>query len=53
VRLAGKLGILPLMSVLTTQQIEQALEQAGFSVVDKVMFSQKNAEYTLFARKSE
>mgnify|MGYP001066235309 CR=1 FL=1 len=52
VRLAGKLGFLPLMSLLTTQQIEQALEQAGFSVVDKVMFSQKNAEYTLFARKS-
>ena len=52
VRLGGKLGFLPLMSLLTTQQIEQALEQAGFSVVDKVMFSQENAEYTLFARKS-
>jgi len=51
VRIVGKLGLLPLMSLLTTRQIEAALEQAGFSVIDKVMFSQKNNEYTLFARK--
>ncbi|MCW8962197.1 MAG: class I SAM-dependent methyltransferase [Gammaproteobacteria bacterium] len=50
-RLAGKSGFLPLMSVLTTRQIEQALEQAGFSIVDKTKFSESNDEYTLLAKK--
>ncbi len=50
-RLAGKLGFLPLINPLTTQQIEQALEQAGFSIVDKTRFSESNDEYTLIARK--
>jgi hypothetical protein len=27
------------------------MERAGFSLVDKVQFSESNAEYTLFARK--
>ena len=51
VRLAGKLGFLPLINLLTTRQIEQALEQAGFSIVDKTRFSQSNDEYTLIAKK--
>jgi len=50
-RLAGKLGFLPLINPLTTRQIEQALEQAGFSIVDKTRFSESNEEYTLIARK--
>ena len=50
-RLAGKIGFLPLINLLTTQQIEQALEQAGFSIVDKTRFSASNDEYTLTARK--
>ena len=51
VRLAGKFGFLPLINLLTTRQIEQALEQAGFSIVDKNKFSESNDEYTLIAKK--
>jgi 2-polyprenyl-3-methyl-5-hydroxy-6-metoxy-1,4-benzoquinol methylase len=51
VRIAGKLGLLPLINLLTTRQIEQTLEQAGFSIVDKTRFSESNGEYTLIAKK--
>ena len=51
VRIAGKLGFLPLINLLTTRKIEQALEQAGFSIVDKTRFSESNDEYTLIAKK--
>ena len=51
VRLAGKLGFMPLINLLSTQQIEQALEQAGFSVIEKIKFSESNDEYTLIAKK--
>jgi len=51
VRLAGKLGFLPLINLLTTQQLEQALGQTGFSIVDKAKFSESNDEYTLIAKK--
>jgi 2-polyprenyl-3-methyl-5-hydroxy-6-metoxy-1,4-benzoquinol methylase len=48
---AGHLGFLPKMNLLTTRQLQQAMERAGFILVDKVQFSESNAEYTLFARK--
>jgi ubiquinone/menaquinone biosynthesis C-methylase UbiE len=51
VRFAGQLGLLPKINLLTTRQLEQAMEQADFMLVDKVRFSESNAEYTLFARK--
>ena len=51
IRLAGKLGFLPLISLLTTQRLEQALGQAGFSIVYKAKFSESNDEYTLIAKK--
>jgi ubiquinone/menaquinone biosynthesis C-methylase UbiE len=51
VRLAGKLGFLPLINLLTTRQLEQALGQAGFSLVEKAKFSESNDEYTLIAKK--
>ncbi len=51
VRFVGKLGFLPLINLLTTRRIEQALEQAGFSIVDKTKFSESNDEYTLIAKK--
>jgi len=51
IRSGGKLGILPLINLLTTRQIEQALERAGFSIVGKTKFSESNDEYTLIARK--
>ena len=50
-RSAGKLGLLPMINPLTTRHIEQALERAGFSIVDKTKFSESNDEYTLIARK--
>ncbi len=50
-RLAGILGFFPLINPLTTQQIEQTLEQAGFSIIDKTKFSELNDEYTLIAKK--
>lgn len=51
VRLAGKLGLLPLINLLSTQQIEQTLKQTGFSIVEKIKFSESNDEYTFIARK--
>ena len=51
VRFAGHLGLLPTINLLTTRQLEQAMEEAGFILVDKVQFSESNAEHTLFARK--
>jgi len=51
VRIAGKLGFLPLINLLTTRQIEQTLEKAGFSIIDKTRFSESNDEYTLIAKK--
>jgi ubiquinone/menaquinone biosynthesis C-methylase UbiE len=51
VRIAGKLGFLPLINLLSTQQLEQALSLAGFSVIDKTKFSESNEEYTLIAKK--
>ena len=50
-RFAGDLGLLPKINLLTTSQLERTMEQAGFILVDKVRFSESNAEYTLFARK--
>lgn len=51
VRLAGKLGLLPLVNILTIQQIEQALELAGFRIVEKTKFSSSTDEYTIVAKK--
>jgi len=50
-RFAGHLGFLPKINLLTTRQLQQVMEQTGFILVDKVLFSESNAEYTLFARK--
>ena len=50
-RIAGKLGFLPLINLLTTRQIELALEQAGFIIVDKTKYSESTDEYTLVAKK--
>lgn len=51
-RLAGLLGLMPLIKPLTTRQLEQALEKAGFVIVDKTRFSQHaDAEFTFVARK--
>ncbi|MDJ0834406.1 MAG: class I SAM-dependent methyltransferase [Gammaproteobacteria bacterium] len=51
IRAAGKLGFLPLINLLSNQQIELALEQTGFSVIEKIKFSESNAEYTMIAKK--
>ena len=50
-RMAGSIGLLPKINLLTTKQLEQALEKAGFRIVEKVSFSKSNSEYTLFAKK--
>ena len=53
VRFAGHLGLLPKINLLTTQQLEQALEQTDFRIVDKIRFSDSSdSEYTLFAKKA-
>jgi ubiquinone/menaquinone biosynthesis C-methylase UbiE len=51
-RLAGSFGVLPKINLLTTRQLEQALEKTGFSIVDKTRFGASNKEYTLIARKT-
>lgn len=38
-RFAGHLGLMPKINLLTTRQLEQALEKAGFIIVDKTKFS--------------
>ncbi len=51
-RFAGRLGVMPLINLLTTQQLEQALKNAGFEVIDKTRFSNEpDAEFTLIAKK--
>ena len=51
-RFAGHLGLLPKINLLTTQQLEQALEKSGFRIVYKTRFSDRSdSEYTLFAKK--
>ena len=52
-RVAGHLGFLPLINLLTTKQLEMALEKNGFTIVDKTKFSDSSdAEFTLFAKKT-
>ena len=52
-RFVGQLGFIPKINILTTQQLEQALEANGFTIVDKTRFSnQPDSEFTLIARKT-
>ncbi|MDH5354548.1 MAG: class I SAM-dependent methyltransferase [Gammaproteobacteria bacterium] len=52
-RSAGRLGLLPKINLLTTQQLEQSLARAGFSIVEKTRFSERSdAEFTLVAQKA-
>lgn len=52
-RTMGYLGLLPKMSLLTTQQLEDSLKNSGFSIADKTKFSNRpDAEFTLVARKT-
>ena len=51
-RFMGYLGLLPTMNLLTTRQLEQALEKNGFRLVEKTRFSNRSdAEFTLIAKK--
>ena len=50
-RFMGHLGLLPKINLLTTRQLEQALEKNGFSIVDKIRFGHSNSEFILFAKK--
>jgi len=51
-RFAGHLGILPRITLLTTQQLEQSLKNTNFSITEKVKFSKRSdAEFTLIAKK--
>ncbi len=51
-RFAGHLGLLPKINLLTTQQLEQSLRRTGFSIIEKIKFSQHtDAEFTLIAKK--
>jgi len=51
-RFLGYLGLLPTMNMLTTRQLEQALDKAGFRLLEKTKFSDSpDAEFTLIARK--
>ena len=51
-RFMGQLGLMPKINLLTTRQLEQALKQYGFRLVDKTRFSHSpDAEFTLIAKK--
>ena len=50
--LAGSLGLMPRINLLTTQQLEQSLQSTNFAIIEKIKFSdQPDAEFTLIARK--
>ena len=52
VRFAGHLGFLPLINLLTTDQLENALKKSGFSLVEKTKFSNHpDAGFTLIAKR--
>ena len=52
-RFAGRLGLLPEINLLTTQQLEQSLERTGFRIIEKTKFSNRpDAEFTLIAKKN-
>ncbi len=51
-RFMGHLGLIPKINLLTTRQLEQALEKSGFRIVDKTRFSNSlDSEFTLIAKK--
>lgn len=50
-RFAGQLGFLPLINLLTYKQLEQALENTDFDLIEKTKFSGSHSEYTLIAIK--
>lgn len=51
-RFAGKLGLFPLINLLSIEQLEQSLIRAGFTLIDKVKSRSESDIYTLFAKKS-
>ena len=52
IKFAGFVGFLPKINLLTYRQLEDALVEAGFTLVEKTKFSESNEEYTLIARKA-
>jgi len=50
-RIAGNLGFMPKINLLTTRQLEQALEKNGFNIIDKIRFGDSKKEFMLTARK--
>lgn len=50
-RLACSLGLLPKINFLTLNKLEQALDKAGFHVIEKIRFSDSISEYTLIAKR--
>ncbi len=52
-RFAGRLGLIPEVNLLTNEKLDQALNRAGFELVERTRFSQSNAEYTYFAKKAK
>lgn len=52
-RFLGQIGLLPEINQLTNQQLEQSLQKAGFSIIEKIRFSHhSDAEYTIIAKKA-
>lgn len=52
-QIAGQLGFLPKINLLTIEQLEHSLKNAGFDLIEKIKFSKlSDAEFTLIARKN-
>ena len=50
---AGAVGLLPRMSIHTDQQLQAAIINAGFEILEKTKFSQQpDAEFTYIAKKT-
>jgi len=52
IRIAGKMGLFPLINLLKTEQVEQELDKAGFQLCDKQIFNPTKPEYTFIAKKN-
>jgi ubiquinone/menaquinone biosynthesis C-methylase UbiE len=47
----GWLGFMPKINPLTYKQLEQAMETAGFDLIEKTQFSDSKSEFTLIMKK--
>jgi len=51
IQFAGQLGLLPMMNLLTTRQLEQEINKLGLTILEKKIYNPSNPEYTFITKK--